>query len=191
MSEDLLAVSNKDYMSSKACSISFAEVPPDPMTMDDNTAPLAEESFPDQTVLNSPAVDHGFDLEIEQLRQHDEGGTASGAFHELLFSPPNAGLSSTRRSEYTPFSDNDMGLLSEIPQSTTIGSADQTLPDLGMSTGPFGSDLETPIMFSGGELGLGENRLSDIQELDTADVSRHFSCDSVDVSIFYVQIIGE
>lgn len=189
MSEDLVAVSDKDYMSTKACSIPSAEVPPDPMATEENTVPIAEESFPDQTVLNSPAVDHGFDLEIERLRHHDEIGTGPGAIHDLLSSPPKAGLSSTRRSEHTPFSDNDMSLLSEIPQSTTIGSADQSMPDLGMSTGPSGSDLETPMTFSGGEFGLGENRLSDIQELDTSEVSGHFSSDSID--FFYVQIFDE
>ncbi|KAK4759959.1 hypothetical protein SAY87_023090 [Trapa incisa] len=199
MCEDLLAVSNKDYMSSKARSISFAEVPPnpmemddntalleeesfaevppDPMEMDDNTAPLAGESFPDQTDFISTSVDHGFDLEIERLRQHEESGNGSGAFHELLLSPPRVGLSSTRRSEYTPFTDNDASLY-EIPQSTTMGSSNQTLTDLAMSTGPFTSDLETPIMFSGEELGVQENRLSDIQEFGTSDDLNFLEADS-------------
>ncbi|XP_031371624.1 sister chromatid cohesion 1 protein 3 isoform X2 [Punica granatum] len=174
MCEDLVAASNKEYVSNKACSIRSAEVPPEALVTEDSTAPFTEECIPDKTVVSSPDGDQALDLEIERLRQHDESGTGPGTFHGFVSSPPRSGPSSSRRSEFTPFSDNDMSLLSEIPQSTAVRSDDQSLPDLGMSTGSFGSDLDTPIPFSEERFGLGENRLSDIQELDTAEEELNF-----------------
>ncbi|KAK9272810.1 hypothetical protein L1049_003188 [Liquidambar formosana] len=119
---------------------------------------VLEEAYSDP----NPVPD--LDVEIECLRQY-EADASSNVLPELVTLPSAFMPTSFRREDFTPISDNNLGLGLEAQGGTTIGIDVLPTPDLGASTEPLGSDMETPMTFLEERLGGGNTGLSDIPEL--------------------------
>ncbi|KAA8515710.1 hypothetical protein F0562_018679 [Nyssa sinensis] len=124
---------------------------------------FVEEARPEPSAAQSPAPRNDLDLEIERLRDY-EGPSASNILPELGFSLDGFMPSPSRRDDFTPASVNYFGSHSEPQEGTTIGTGVLPTPDLAASTGPLGSDMETPMTFTEELLGIQNTVLSDIPE---------------------------
>ncbi|XP_059654323.1 sister chromatid cohesion 1 protein 3-like [Cornus florida] len=122
---------------------------------------LLEEVRPESSVPPSPA--HDIDLGIEHLRDY-EGPACSNILPELGPSPNRFTPSPSRGDDFTPASPNNLGSQSEPQLGTTIGTGMLNTPDLAASTGPIGSEMETPMTFSE-RLDVENSVLSDIPEV--------------------------
>lgn len=142
--------------------------------------PPVEETVP--PVAESTASMRDFDMEIERIRNY-EIPAGTNTIPEIIYSPnkalfsPNGSMPSPNtRDEYTPVFDTDKGAWSE-QVGTTIG----TTSDVGASTGPFGSDMVTPLTFLEERAGVENTCLSDIPELGN-------SADEVFILVFFAII---
>lgn len=142
---DLRNAYNKDFISSKPY-LAFVE-----------------EAIP--TDGESSASIHDSGMEIERLRnyEHPIGNTVHELIHSpnrVLSSPTRSMPSPSRREEATPVVDTDKSAWSE-----QVGTTIRTTSDFGASTGPFGSDFETPMTFLEERIDVENASLSDIPEM--------------------------
>ncbi|XP_071936301.1 sister chromatid cohesion 1 protein 3 isoform X2 [Coffea arabica] len=109
------------------------------------------------------------EMEIENLRNYVGPSGGNEMFNILpspnrfISSPTMSMASPIRRGESTPATTNFGSEPDRL--ETTIGTDVQTTPDLAASSGPFGSDMETPATLLGGALGVENTVLSDIPEM--------------------------
>ncbi|CAK9154912.1 unnamed protein product [Ilex paraguariensis] len=122
-----------------------------------------EEAHPEPDNAHSPVPMPEIDMEIEHLREYASPASIN-LLSELLPSPNKFMSSPTRRDEFTPAFTTNLGSESNL-LGTTIGTEVPSTSDLAASTGPVGSEMETPVLFSEEQLSFKNTGLSDIPEL--------------------------
>ncbi|KAK9285413.1 hypothetical protein L1049_020142 [Liquidambar formosana] len=127
-------------------------------------APSPPAFMPSPRVAHSGDPVPDLDVEIEHLRQY-EADASSNVLPQLVPLPSAFMPTSFRREDFTPISDNNLGLGLGAQGGTTIGTAVLPTPALGASTEPLGSDMEKPMTFLEERLGVGNTGLSDIHEM--------------------------
>ncbi|XP_057980226.1 sister chromatid cohesion 1 protein 3 isoform X2 [Malania oleifera] len=160
-SSDLQNIFKKDFISTKPHLVLLEEDVSEQWSH--SPAPMSGVAHSPASVpraAESPLVPE-LDMEIERIR-HNEDYASSNILADLMPSPPKSMPSQHRKDEFTPISANTLGTETEPQVWTSTGTDGLSMPDLATSTGPFGSDLETPI---DERLGAENTGLSDIPEL--------------------------
>ncbi|KAK9288665.1 hypothetical protein L1049_017126 [Liquidambar formosana] len=127
-------------------------------------APSPPAFMPSPRVAHSGDPVPDLDVEIEHLRQY-EADASSNVLPQLVPLPSAFMPTSFRREDFTPISNNNLGLGLGAQGGTTIGTVVLPTPALGASTEPLGSDMEKPMTFLEERLGVGNTGLSDIHEM--------------------------
>ncbi|XP_059650447.1 sister chromatid cohesion 1 protein 3-like [Cornus florida] len=124
---------------------------------------VVEESHPNPSVAQLTASMPDDDLGIERLRDFEDPA-GSNVLPELRLSPNICIPSTSRTDDFTPAFTDNLGSQSGSHVETTIMTNMLPTPDLAASTGPFGSEMETPMTFPE-QLDVGDFVLSDIPEV--------------------------
>ncbi|XP_048140572.1 sister chromatid cohesion 1 protein 3 isoform X3 [Rhodamnia argentea] len=164
MCPDLQNVFKKDYVSINSHLFGQDDVIPEPVDLE--TPGPTTEVLPGLRISRSPDNATAFDMEIEHLR-HDKDQTGLN-FLDFVSLPIRGIDSSLGRDTFTPISVS-LGSAPELPEGSTVGTGILPTPDAAMSTGPFSSDMETPMTFIEENQVEENTRLSEIPEMTAAE----------------------